>query len=70
MSDLSSLGIPARSSSLLDDYETDSSSHPWHVSLLVPGEKSPFCAGTLISDVHVLTAAHCHNDEKYVERIK
>ena len=42
-----------------DTDKVDFISHPWHVSLVVNGEKSPFCAGTLISDVHVLTTAHC-----------
>ena len=39
-------------------------SQPWHVSLFKPGTNSPFCAGTLISDVHVLTAAHCVEDKR------
>lgn len=34
-------------------------SHPWHVALLKPGQEWPFCGGTLISDVHVVTSAHC-----------
>jgi len=45
-----------------DTDEVDLISHPWHVSLVLNGEKSPFCAGTLITDVHVLTAAHCVAD--------
>ena len=32
---------------------------PWQVALVDVGGNQPFCGGTLISDRHVLSAAHC-----------
>ena len=32
---------------------------PWQVSLVEPGDREPYCGGTLITDQHVLSAAHC-----------
>ena len=37
---------------------------PWQVALVRAGGHTPICGGSIISDRHVLTAAHCTNDIK------
>merc|ERR1711892_1260276 len=52
-------GIPNRSNRIVGGVETDVNEYPWQVALVSRTGRSPFCGGTLISNRHVMTAAHC-----------
>merc|ERR1712128_267688 len=52
-------GIPNRSNRIVGGVETEVNEYPWQVVLVSRTGRSPFCGGTLISDRHIMTAAHC-----------
>merc|ERR1711892_727428 len=52
-------GIPNRSNRIVGGVETEVNEYPWQVALVSRTGRSPFCGGTLISNRHVMTAAHC-----------
>jgi len=52
-------GKPYSSTRIVGGQETQVHEYPWQVGLVSKNGKTPWCGGTLISDRHVLTAAHC-----------
>jgi len=52
-------GIPNRSNRIVGGVATEANEYPWQVALVSSSGSRPFCGGTLISNTHVLTAAHC-----------
>merc|ERR1719431_97005 len=53
-------GIPNRPNRIFGGNETDPNEYPWVVFLEIG--RSSLCGGALISNQHVLTAAHCVDD--------
>ena len=43
-------------------YEILIGMYPLQVGLVSPGEKIPYCGGSIITSRHILTAAHCSFD--------
>ena len=56
---MSNLACGRTPSRIVGGGEVTPYSLPWQVAFVRRGQNSPFCGGTLISDRHVLTAAHC-----------
>ena len=52
-------GIPNRYNRIVGGLETGPNKYPWQVGLVSSIGTKPWCGGTLISNQHVLTAAHC-----------
>ena len=52
-------GIARRETRIVGGIETEAQEYPWQAALVHPGEKAPWCGGSLVSSQHVLTAAHC-----------
>jgi len=52
-------GISNKSNRIVGGVTTEANEYPWQVALFSPTDSRPFCGGTLISNTHVLTAAHC-----------
>ena len=52
-------GIAKRTTRIVGGQETETNEYPWMVALVNPGQKTPWCGGSLVSSQHVVTAAHC-----------
>ncbi|XP_059081748.1 transmembrane protease serine 9-like [Tigriopus californicus] len=57
--DCSCGGIFRESNRIINGVDANPNEIPWQVAVVSKGQDVPFCGGTLISNQHVLTAAHC-----------
>jgi len=48
-----------QSDRIVGGQEAEQHEYPWQVGLVSRNGKTPWCGGTLISDRHIMTAAHC-----------
>merc|ERR1719394_2220332 len=54
-----SCGQVNRGTRIVGGQETEVNEYPWQVGLVSSSGRSPWCGGSLISNKHILTAAHC-----------
>jgi len=54
-----SCGVAKTGNRIVGGQETMVNEYPWQVGLVSANGRQPWCGGTLISNQHVLTAAHC-----------
>merc|ERR1712095_157706 len=54
-----SCGQVNRGTRIVGGQETEVNEYPWQVGLVSSSGRSPWCGGSLISNQHILTAAHC-----------
>ena len=52
---------------IINGQETKRNEFPWQVALVKAGFHNPFCGGSIISDRHILTAAHCTEELNLVQ---
>merc|ERR1711962_1114067 len=52
-------GLAQRSTRIVGGEETEVNEYPWQVGMIWKGGTTPWCGGSVISDLWVLSAAHC-----------
>ncbi len=55
---------------IINGIETQPNEYPWQVALVRQAGHTPFCGGSVISNRHILTAAHCTQDIDYVSQVE
>ena len=55
---------------IINGVEAKPNEFPWQVALVKSGLHTPICGGTIISEKHILTAAHCTSDIELIEDVE
>ena len=56
-------GIANRVERIVGGENTEANEYPWQIGIVSAGEKRPWCGGSILTRTHILTAAHCIEDE-------